>query len=205
HERLCQRYEVTELSIVLITKNQAWNIPRLIGSVLQATSLFPSREIVLVDSNSTDETVKFAGRYPINVVRLRPGQRLSPAAGRYIGYKRTRGEFVLFLDGDMELLQGWLGQALLVMREIPKAGVMLSSKVIELPPSGPSAPSSQQKTILWSNPKEVSRVSFVVGGAALYRRSVLEHVGTFNPFLYSDEEPELYLRISHAAYQVLQL
>jgi len=64
---------VTELSIVLITKNQAWNIPRLIGSVLQATSLFPSREIVLVDSNSTDETVKFASRYPINVVRLRPG------------------------------------------------------------------------------------------------------------------------------------
>ncbi|PYT38783.1 MAG: hypothetical protein DMG45_22345, partial [Acidobacteria bacterium] len=196
---------MTELSIVLITKNQAWNIPRLIGSVLQATSLFPSREIVLVDSNSTDETVKFASRYPINVVRLRPGQRLSPAAGRYIGYKRTRGEFVLFLDGDMELLQGWLGQALQVMREISKAGVMLSSRVIELPPSGASVPPSPAPITHGAIPKEVSRVSFVVGGAALYRRSVLEQVGTFNPFLYSDEEPELYLRIRHAGYRVLQL
>ena len=194
-----------ELSIVLITKNQAWNIPRLIESVLQATSLFPSREIVLVDSNSTDETVKFAGRYPINVVRLRPGQRLSPGAGRYIGYKRTRGEFVLFLDGDMELLQGWLGQAVQVMREMPKGGVMLSRKVIELPPFGASVPPSPAPITHGAIPKEVSRVSFVVGGAALYRRSVLEHVGTFNPFLYSDEEPELYLRIRHAGYQVLQL
>jgi len=194
-----------ELSIVLITKNQAWNISRLIESVLQATSSFPSREIILVDSNSTDETVEFASRYPINIVRLGSGQRLSPAAGRYIGYKRTRGEFVLFLDGDMELLPGWLGPALRAMREMPKAGVMLSSKVMELPPSGASVPPSAPQTTYQSNPKEVSRVSFVVGGAALYRRSVLEHVGTFNPFLYSDEEPELYLRIRHAGYRVLQL
>jgi glycosyltransferase involved in cell wall biosynthesis len=194
-----------ELSIVLISKNQAWNISRLIESVLQATSLFSSREIILVDSNSTDETVEFASRYPINIVRLRPGQRLSPAAGRYIGYKRTRGEFVLFLDSDMELLQGWLGQALQVMREIPKSGLMLSSRVIELPPSSVSVPDSPSPITHEAIPKEVSRVSFVVGGAALYRRSVLEHVGTFNPFLYSDEEPELYFRIRHAGYQVLQL
>src|SRR5207245_9741940 len=99
----------------------------------------------------------------------------------------------------------WLGKDTDVKQEMSKAGVMLSTKVITLSPSGPSAPSSQQETILWSNPKEISRVSFVVGGAALYRRSVLEHVGTFNPYLFSDEEPELYIRIRHAGYQVLQL
>ncbi len=194
-----------ELSVVLISKNQAWNISRLIESVLQATSSFPSSEIILVDSNCTDETVEFASRYPISIVRLRPGQRLSPAAGRYIGYKRTRGEFVLFLDGDMDLLQGWLGPGLQAMRGTPKAGLMLSSKVIELPPAGSTVPPSPPEIICGGAPKEVSRVSFVVGGAALYRRSVLEHVGTFNPFLYSDEEPELYLRIRHAGYRVLQL
>jgi GT2 family glycosyltransferase len=43
------------------------------------------------------------------------------------------------------------------------------------------------------------------GGAAMYRRSVLEQVGTFNPYLYSDEEPELCLRIRHAGYRVLRL
>ena len=39
----------------------------------------------------------------------------------------------------------------------------------------------------------------------MYRRSVLERVGTFNPYLYSDEEPELCLRIRHAGQRVLRL
>ena len=195
-----------DLSVVLISKNQAWNVSRLVESVLRATSYIHSREIILVDSASTDETVKVASRYPISIVCLRQGQRLSPAAGRFIGYKRTRGEFVLFLDGDMELLPGWLDQALHAMRAMPDAGAMLSSRMIELAPVefGPSVPVPPKVTEMPA-PTEVSRISFVVGGAALYRRETLEHVGTFNPYLYSEEEPELCLRIRHARYRILQL
>jgi len=194
-----------ELSIVLICKNQAWNIARLIDSVLAGTSDIPSREIILVDSASTDGTIELARRYPIDIARLQPSLPLSPAAGRYIGYKRCRGEFVLFLDGDMELIPGWLAPALCAIRNTPGAGLLISSRMIELLPSDTSAfePSSQE--IPFSVPREVSRVSFVVGGAAVYRRSVLEHVGTFNPYLKSDEEPELYLRIRQEGYKTLQL
>jgi len=39
----------------------------------------------------------------------------------------------------------------------------------------------------------------------MYRRAVLEEVGTFNPYLNSDEEPELGLRIRHAGYRILEL
>ncbi len=194
-----------ELSIVLISKNQAWNIARLIESVLQATSSIAMVEILLVDSASTDETVEVASRYPITILRLRPGHRLSPAAGRYIGYKRTRGEFVLFLDGDMELLQGWLGDALRIMRDSPRAGVMMSSRVIDMVPPAGCEPTSAAETVHIVAPREMSDVSFVAGGAALYRHSVLEEVGSFNPYLYSDEEPELYLRIRRAGYRVVLL
>jgi cellulose synthase/poly-beta-1,6-N-acetylglucosamine synthase-like glycosyltransferase len=193
-----------ELSIVLISKNQAWNITRLIESVLQATAAILTKEIMLVDAASTDETAELAGRYPISVLRLRPGP-LTPAAGRYIGYKRTQGEFVLFLDGDMELLQGWLRDALRAMRGSPQAGVMMSSRVIDLLPPAANEKTSPPEIVCTSAPKEVSYVSFVAGGAALYRRSVLEQVGTFNPHLKSDEEPELCLRIRHAGYRVLLL
>jgi glycosyltransferase involved in cell wall biosynthesis len=193
-----------ELSIILISKNQAWNIARLIESVLRATSSIATREIVLVDSASTDETAQLAGSYPIGVLRLPPGP-LTPAAGRYIGYKRTQGEFVLFLDGDMELLQGWLEDALHAMRVAPQAGVMMSSQVINLLPPDADEKTPPPEKVCPSAPREVSYASFVAGGAALYRRSVLEHVGTFNPHLKSDEEPELCLRIRHAGYRVLLL
>jgi len=193
-----------ELSIVLISKNQAWNIARLIESVLRATAPVATREIILVDSASTDETAELAGSYPITVLRLRPGP-LTPAAGRYIGYKRTQGEFVLFLDGDMELLEGWLEDALRAMRGAPQAGVMMSCQVIDLLPPAAGEKTPPPEIMRTSAPREVSYASFVAGGAALYRRSVLEQVGTFNPHLKSDEEPELCLRIRHAGYRVLLL
>src|SRR5215469_3560219 len=60
---------MVELSVVLITKNQAWNIARLIESVLDATSSVLSKEIILVDSASTDQTVEIAGRYPVTILR----------------------------------------------------------------------------------------------------------------------------------------
>ena len=39
----------------------------------------------------------------------------------------------------------------------------------------------------------------------MYRRSVLERVGTFNPSLNADEEPELGFRIRQAGYMILEL
>jgi hypothetical protein len=39
----------------------------------------------------------------------------------------------------------------------------------------------------------------------MFRRSVLEKVGPFNPYLCSDEEPELCLRIRHAGYRIFRL
>jgi len=43
------------------------------------------------------------------------------------------------------------------------------------------------------------------GGAGLYRRAVLEKVGNFNPYLYSDEEPDLCLRMRVAGYSIVRL
>lgn len=196
---------MTELSVVLITRNQAWNISRLIESVVRGTLCVPSVEIVLVDSASTDETVELAERYPVSIVRLRPGQRLSPAIGRYVGYKQTLGKYVLFLDGDTQLIAGWLPEALRTMGETPDLGAV-TGNVINLPTSAVAQvrAASVLKTQT-APPKEVLWCNYGGGGAALYRRAVLEQVGTFNPYLSSEEEPELGLRIRHGGYRILEL
>lgn len=196
---------MTQLSVVLITKNQAWNIARLIESVLEGASSICSKEIILVDSASTDETVELASRYPISIVRLQPGQPLSPAIGRYVGYRHTQGEYVLFLDGDTRMVQGWLPRALHTVQENPHVGAV-TGRVINLPTA---AATQDPGPLPRKNGLEASREvlwgSYGGGGAAMYRRSVLEQVGTFNPFLCSDEEPELGLRIRHAGYRILEI
>jgi glycosyltransferase involved in cell wall biosynthesis len=191
---------VTDLAVVLISRNQEWNIARLIESVLNGTSCVPSREIALVDSASTDRTTDIARGYPINILRLRPEQHLTPAAGRYVGYKHTTGDLVLFLDGDMELYPGWLEKALRFIRSSPDVAVV-TGQIIDLPKTaGPDDKPPLAKT-------DIDAASEVRqgGGAAMHRRSVLEEVGPFNPYLYSEEEPELGVRIRHAGYRVLRL
>jgi glycosyltransferase involved in cell wall biosynthesis len=192
---------MNELSVILISRNQEWNIARLVESVLRETAPLPSTEIVLVDSASTDRTTEIAARYPITVLRLRPNQRLTAAAGRYVGYKRTTGNLVLFLDGDMELCQGWLEQAIAVMQSRSEVGVVCGRLIHR--PVAPIKPADEPPE--FPNADVAGCDDVRAGGAAMYRRSVMEQVGTWNPYLYSDEEPEICLRIRYAGYRILRL
>lgn len=188
---------LTTLSIVLITKNQAWNVRRLISSVLSLRERMPDTEIVLVDSASSDETVQTACEYPIQVVRLHDHDLLTPAAGRYIGYQYSTGQYVLFLDGDMEFLASWLEPALQLFQTHAQAAV-ITGQVLDVCPDTPPEQMPVIEDVAGTREMKYS------GGAALFRRDVLERVGQFNPYLCSDEEPDLCIRIRHAGYRVLK-
>jgi GT2 family glycosyltransferase len=190
---------MTTLSVVLIGRNEAANIARLLESVLRETGAVDS-EVVVVDSASTDGMADIAARFPVDVLRLLPDQPLSAAAGRYVGFEWTKGDHVLFLDGDMELYPGWVDEGLRILEERPDAGAVTGA-LIEHPPG--SATPAPVPPVGGSADEDVREVRFAAG-AALYRRTVLDQVGCFNPYLRSDEEPELCLRVRQAGYRVLQ-
>lgn len=193
-----QESAMTQLSVILITKNQAWNVRRLVESVLRETADVTRCEIILVDSASIDETIALACAYPIDVLQLHPDQRLTAAAGRYVGQVSTTGDLVLFLDGDMELCGGWLAPAMNLFDHSPEVAVVTGA-VVNVFPNGETA-------VCGALPSpEAQRQIRSCGGAGLFRRSVLQEVGSFNPYLYSEEEPELCLRIRGAGYHVVQL
>lgn len=195
-----RRLNLPMLAIVLITKDQTWNVDRLVGSVLRETAALGSTEVVLVDSNSVDGTAAAAARHPIEVLRLQGGQPLTPAAGRYVGYLRTTAPLVLFLDGDMELWPGWLEEALGTMQRRADVGVLAGPILDLLPTAGAEAKPGLQPAS-GARPREI----LYANGAALYRRAALEEAGTFNPYLHSEEEPELCMRIRRAGYRVVEL
>lgn len=189
------------LSIVIIARNEAENVARAIESVLREVEHWPQTEILLVDSASTDETVEIARQYPISIVCLDPSWFLSASAGRYIGMHYTRGDLILYLDGDMELVTGWMDQAVPFILAHPElAGV--SGYLRDVHPHDGQINSEQD---LWrdsdGHPAEVRDF----GGAALYRRSALKQVGGFNPYLISEEEPELCMRLRYAGYNLIHL
>jgi glycosyltransferase involved in cell wall biosynthesis len=188
------------LAVVLIAKNQAWNIARLVKSVLREISAIPGTQVVLVDSASGDGTVEIAAAFPIGVLRLTDDQPLTPAAGRLVGYRHTSAEMVLFLDGDMELAPGWLDLALGLMDEEPDAAVT-TGRVVDAPIDADGCARARERA---AGPVSVCDIAYAAG-AGLYRRRSLEQIANFNPYLNSDEEPELCIRLRHAGQRVLQL
>jgi cellulose synthase/poly-beta-1,6-N-acetylglucosamine synthase-like glycosyltransferase len=127
------------------------------------------------------------------------GIRLCAAAGRFVGTHRTSGDLVLFLDGDHELCPGWLAIAMRVLDGHPDVGVVGGFRV-DVPKETPTGAPS----IVTANRDPSFFDAAHAGPAALYRRSVLERSGTFLPFLISDEEPELCVRVRHAGYRVVR-
>lgn len=188
------------VSVVLVSRNHDWNISRLIESVLNKASPFLSIEVILVDSASTDATINIACKYHINVIRLNEDQRLTPAAGRYVGSQHATGTFVLFLDGDMELCDPWLEQALDVLVADPSIAVV-SGKIVQKPRTFISAELDR------AQPRSQGFLADTkdYGSSALYRRSVLQTVGTFNPYARSGEGIELCNRIRQKGHQVVIL
>ncbi|KAA3620026.1 MAG: glycosyltransferase [Calditrichaeota bacterium] len=188
------------LSVVLISKNQDWNIKRLIESVLRKTEGIQAREILLVDSASDDCTTEIAQHYPINIIRLHDSKFLTPAAGRYVGFKHTTGDFILFLDGDMELCPHWLDKAMELIQNQSEIAAITGQR-IDLPEETQSADKPVLPVIENDRGVPVEKG----GGAAMYRRSTLDEIGQFNPYLCSDEEPDICLRIRYNGYKIIEL
>lgn len=111
------------LSVVIVTRNEAEHIEDCLSSVFDLCSDGPPFEVILVDSNSTDNTVALASEYPITILRIPDDDIASPGAGRYVGTHHASGDYLLFVDGDMEVVDGWLDDALELVQRKSIAGV----------------------------------------------------------------------------------
>jgi glycosyltransferase involved in cell wall biosynthesis len=190
-----------DLSVVIITRNEAKNIACAIESVLRALGNRPKTEILLVDSASTDETVEIARRYPIYIVRLDPSWFRSVSAGRLIGMHYTRGELVLHMDGDMELDPEWVNRSVSYMLEHPETGAVGGYWRNIYMDDGQIVGEEDE----YRSPQDRPVEARYVGGAALYRRCAIEAMGGFQPFIKGEEGVYLSMGIRYAGYKVVRL
>jgi glycosyltransferase involved in cell wall biosynthesis len=85
------------VSITIPTYNEEKTLPQTLMSVKKQT--YPNIEVIVIDSNSTDNTKNIAKRFGAKVINYE-GKLLG---ARYIGVKKARGKYVLFLDADQIL------------------------------------------------------------------------------------------------------
>ncbi|MDI6869876.1 MAG: glycosyltransferase [Bacillota bacterium] len=85
------------LSLCMIVKDEEANLPRCLGSVRGVVD-----EIVVVDTGSRDRTIEIARSFGARVVEWT--WRNDFAAARNVSLEHATGEWILYLDGDEELV-----------------------------------------------------------------------------------------------------
>ncbi len=178
-----------QVSIIIKALNEQACIAATLESALRALSVVGG-EVILADSCSTDRTVEIARGYPVRIVQLvHPDERCC-GVGPQLGFQWARGEFLYLVDGDMQLVDGFLEQALSFMRSHPDiAGV--GGRVLEMNLGNPEY---QARNDRWTQEKSGASGRLDCGG--LYRRSAIEATGYFSDRnLHSYEEFDLAARL----------
>lgn len=114
------------VSINIVAYNEEKNIAKSLFSALQQShSLL---EVFLIDNASKDRTIEFAealyeksgSRIPFTIVRNE--KNFGFGGGHNVGFRKSRGEFILCLNADCELDKDYVQYALEAFGRDPKIG-----------------------------------------------------------------------------------
>ena len=86
------------ISVVIPVKNEAKKIEACIEGILSQT--IPVKEIIVIDSGSTDGTQQLVNKYDKTRLIEIPGSEFNHGATRNLGVSQATGEYILFTVGD---------------------------------------------------------------------------------------------------------
>jgi rhamnosyltransferase len=113
---------MTDVSILILTKNEAGNIGTCLGAVFSQHCSRPF-EVIVVDSGSSDETVEIARRYPAQISTI-PPESFHHARTRNYTASLANGDILVYLAADaFPASENWLS-ALLENLEDPQVGAV---------------------------------------------------------------------------------
>ena len=105
-----------ELTIIIPTYNRAFTIVQCIESVLNQS--YPVNEIIVIDDNSTDDTIKLLNKFKENVIVLKTEKQSGAQTARNIGIKAAKSEWIAFLDSDDEWLPNKIEKQVSALKKV---------------------------------------------------------------------------------------
>ncbi len=182
------------LSLIIPYFNSPENLHRLLQSIRHSKHA-PSYEVIIVDDGSKEP---LKGTYGDKIVRL-PSNK-GPAIARNRGVEKAKGEFVVFLDGDVTVFPDTLAQIAKVFREDPDV-VALTGVWVKEQKSTDFFPNFKalRDWSYWINERDKSGYYFLFSTRiASIKRTVFLRLGGFNEMYPAPlvEDIELTYRIA---------
>ncbi len=188
------------LSVVVPVRDHADEL----GALLDALSVPPGTEVVVVDDGSADPAAP-ASAVDGRATLLRHETSLGPGAARDTGWRAATGDVIAFVDADVEPGPGWL-EPLLAHLTDPAVG-LVAPRVRSRPGASLLARYERHRSPLDLGDCEArvvprGRVSYVPTAALVCRRRLLEDLDGFDPTLRVGEDVDLVWRAVEAGWTV---
>ena len=184
-----------KIGIVAIGRNEGERLKSCLRSVVGTAG-----RVVYVDSGSTDRSVDAARAIGADVVALDMQVPFTAARARNEGLRRLRRgspnlAYVQFIDGDCEIIAGWLERAAAFLDTHPDVALVCGRRH-ERYPKGSIY--NMLCDIEWDTAVGEAKAC---GGDVLMRIDALEAVNGYRADLIAGEEPELCVRLRIAGWR----
>lgn len=186
-------------SIITLNWNRREDLDRTLRLILQQT--YRPAEIIVVDNGSTDGSVEHVAK-EFQSVRLISLRENTGVEGYNEGIRSAKGDYILLIDNDMDLLQqDTLEKTLGYFEADPKLGaVALQVRLEDRTKLSPNNPK------FWKERGDEVRgypCSTFDGGGVAFRSSVLKQTGLYTPeFFVYHSEVDLSTRIWDAGFEI---
>jgi GT2 family glycosyltransferase len=190
---------MASIGVVVIGRNEGERLLRCLRSLGPA-----ALPIVYVDSGSTDGSAAAARTLGVEVVDLDLWLPFTAARARNAGFERLRQiapeiAFVQFIDGDCEIVPGWLEKATAALEADGKVAVVCGRRRERHPEASIY---NRLCDIEWVTPIGEAKAC---GGDSLMRVEAFMQTGGFDPTVIAGEEPELCVRLHKAGWKVQRI
>ena len=189
------------LGFVVIGRNEG---KRLKKGLLAIQSLCPQAPIVYVDSGSDDDSVTFAASLNILIVELNMSVPFTAARARNAGFEKLMQmhqelSYVQFMDGDCELLSGWVDVAIAELEKNEEIGIVSGRRTERFPEASIY---NELIDIEWNTP--IGETLAVLGDMCV-KVKIFKKIDGFDETIIAAEDDDFCLRARKAGYKTYRL
>jgi glycosyltransferase involved in cell wall biosynthesis len=168
------------VSVIIPTYNSERFLVKCFESLKRQT--WKKVEVIVADDGSTDTTLEIAEKYECNVIR---NPKRGRAEAKNEGMRRSLGEYLLFVDSDMELIRNVIGECV----ELAQRATYIGGIVI---------PERSVGSSFWVKARDFERSFYpgsIVESARFFPAKLAKEVGGFEEGLIFFEESTLPYKI----------
>ena len=174
------------VSVIIPTYNSEKTLRLCLESIKRQT--YKNIEVIVVDNFSIDRTVDIAKSYGAKIVQ----ERAERSKAKNVGLRLAKGQYVLFIDSDMELTSKVVEECVTLIESKPKVGGII-------------IPERSIGNSYWVKVRDFERSFYrgtLIESPRFFRRDIALKVGGFDEDLVFYEEATLPYKVENIGYDI---